>query len=140
MHPTKGIKTVSHVDDFLCSGPQRALADLRKQLKAKYVVGGDVLGLDAGEAPEGKSLGRGIRFMPRGLEWEANKKQVESLLSECGLESGNCADTPGVKNELEEEREPMNKKPRDSDVWQQRLITYPKTVSTLRSPARSFRN
>ena len=45
-----------------------------------------------------------------GLEWEADRKQVDSLLSEYGLESGgNGVDTPGVKSDAESSEEPMSK-------------------------------
>ena len=54
----------------------------------------ETLGADVGEAPEGKFLGRLIRFTSRGLEWEADKKQVEGLVNEYGLECGNGVETP----------------------------------------------
>ena len=100
---------MSHVDDFLCSGPRKELAVLRKQLKDGYDVDGDILGADVGEAPEGKFLGRLIRFTSRGLEWEADKKQVEGLVNEYGLECGNGVEAPGVKMDIEEEGELMGK-------------------------------
>ena len=99
VHPSEGLKIVSHVDDFLCSGPQRYLVELRKMLRDTYEVDGDILELDEGQQPEGKFLGRTIRYTTKGLEWEADRKQVESLLAEYGLESGNGADTPGVKGD-----------------------------------------
>ena len=78
-------------------------------LKEKYEVDGDVLGLSEGEAAEGKFLGRIIRCTSRGLEWEADPKQVEGLLSECGLDCGHGVETPGVKVDLESEGELMSK-------------------------------
>ena len=76
--------------------------ELRKSLKEKYEVDGDVLGLGVDEAQEGKFLGRLVRYTSNGLEWEANPKQVDALLSEFGLKSGQGVDTPGVKSEAEE--------------------------------------
>ena len=86
-----------HVDDFLCAGPQANLAWMRHQLKAEYEVDGDILGWKSEEVHVGKFLGRIIRCVPGGLEWEADPKQVESLVDEFGLDHCNGADTPGVK-------------------------------------------
>ena len=69
------------------SGPLKLLKELRSQLKEKYEVDGDILGIDDFEQPEGKFLGLFVRFTTEGLDWEADPKQVESLLSEYGLES-----------------------------------------------------
>ena len=75
VHPSKGMEIVSHVFDFLCSGPPRYLVELRKMLREKYEVDGDILGFDEGEQPEGKFLGRTIRYTTKGLEWEVDRKQ-----------------------------------------------------------------
>lgn len=87
-NPLSGVKIVSHVDDFLCSGPKTSLVALRQKLKEHYEVDGDILGLDPDEAREGTFLGRLIRYTSDGLEWEADPKQVDALVSEFGPESG----------------------------------------------------
>ena len=66
---------------------------MRKQLKEKYEVDGDILGLSNGEKQEGKFLGRPVRYTASGIEWEAGSKQVDSLLSEFSFDSGNGVDT-----------------------------------------------
>ena len=86
MNRERGIRIVSHVDDFLCSGPIAQLQWLRRTLKEKYEVDGDVLGWMPGECKEGKFLGRIIRYSDRGIEVEADPKQVKGLISEYGLE------------------------------------------------------
>jgi hypothetical protein len=57
-HPDRGIKIVSHVDDFLCAGNSVDLKWLREKLKEGYEVDGDILGLGPDEKLEGKFLGR----------------------------------------------------------------------------------
>ena len=52
-HSGRGITVVSHVDDFLCSGPASQLRWLRSMLKDKYEVGGEILGYGPGECREG---------------------------------------------------------------------------------------
>ena len=114
-HPDKKLQIVSHVDDFLCAGDAADLWWLRSQLKEGYEVDGDVLGLRDGESAEGKFLGRILRYTPEGIEWEADPKQVTSLVAEFGMEDCSGVDTPGVKSEVEmkelaglvEAREPL---------------------------------
>ena len=95
-HPVRKMQIVSHVDDFLCGGDAEDLRWLRQQLKEGYDVDGDILGLRAGESADGKFLGRTIRYTEKGIEWEADPKQVASLLAEFGLESCSGVDTPGM--------------------------------------------
>ena len=79
----------------------------RSQFREGYEVDGDILGLQPGECGEGKFLGRLVRYTTRGIEWEADPKQVESLVAEFGLETCNGVDTPGVKVDAEESVESM---------------------------------
>ena len=37
---------------------------------------------------EGKHLGRTIRWIPQGFEWESNSKHVEDMVELCGLKLG----------------------------------------------------
>ena len=76
---------------------------------------GDIIGADQGEVSEGTFLGRLIRFTSAGLEWEADRKQVEGLLGEYGLDCGSGVGTPGVKAENEPEGELMGKS--DEPFW-----------------------
>ena len=48
-NPSTDVRVVSHVDDFLCSGPKERLVELRRRLKEGYEVDGDVLGLGKDE-------------------------------------------------------------------------------------------
>ena len=107
-HPVKKLKIVSHVDDFLCSGTDKDLVWLRSQLKDKYEVDGDILGCGKDECREGKFLGRLIRYTSAGIEWEADPKQVASLVAEFGLDNCKGADTPGVKSDVDGSDENMN--------------------------------
>ena len=76
---------MSHVDDFLCSGPVSQLKWLRSMPKEKYEADGDVLGFEEGEVEEGTFLGRKIRYVDGGIEMEVDPKQVAALVAEFGL-------------------------------------------------------
>ena len=47
-------------------------------------------------------LNRVIRWTQRGVEYEADPRQCEKLVSECGLEGANPVATPGVRASFEE--------------------------------------
>ena len=67
-------------------------------MKAKYelTVGGR-LGPGPNDAKEVSVLNRIIRWTARGIEYEADPRQVEKLLVEIELEGANGAATPGQK-------------------------------------------
>ena len=65
------LRVVAHVDDFLVTGPKEELEAFRAALQTECEVDGDILGLEADEAREGKFLGRVIRVQPWGIEIEA---------------------------------------------------------------------
>ena len=77
---------MSHVDDFLCAGDASDLQWLRSQLREGYKVDGDILGLGDGESAEGNFLGRILPYTSGGIEWDADPKQVTSLIAEFGME------------------------------------------------------
>ena len=72
----------SHVDDCLVTGPQEELLELGSQLKKRYEVHGDVLGLEEGEARRAKLLERTIRAREWGIEVKADGRLVKGLLEE----------------------------------------------------------
>jgi histone deacetylase 1/2 len=67
-------------------------------MKSKYelTVGGR-LGPGPSDAKEISMLNRIVRWTPRGIEYEADPRQVEKLLRDIELEGANGAVTPGVK-------------------------------------------
>ena len=85
-------------DDFAVSGPYSALNWFEPQMKSKYElkVGGR-LGPCPNDAKEISMLNRIVRWTSRGIECEADPRQVEELLREIELEGANGAITPGVK-------------------------------------------
>ena len=56
--------------------------------------------------PRKATLNREIRWGDKHIEYEADPRQVERLIAECGLEGANGMATPGVKatfRELEDD-------------------------------------
>ena len=74
------VRVVVHVDDFLCTGPEPGLANLRRCLQNKYVIKFEILGAGANEKKAGKFLGRVIKWTENGLTYKGDDKLLESLL------------------------------------------------------------
>ena len=99
-HPTRNIVCSVHGDDFTAAGPKPELdwfeATLRKSYE--FTVGGR-LGPGPTDDKETIVLGRVIRWTDDGIEYEADPRQVEALISELQLvgEAVKGVLTPGVK-------------------------------------------
>ena len=108
-HPGRMIYTSVHGDDFTSTGPKSALDWFEETVKAEYEISvGPRLGPGKDDDKEGRSLNRVIRWTDEGLEYEADPRQVERLIAECGLEGANVVATPSVKasfKELESDQE-----------------------------------
>ena len=98
MHPSRQLVCSVHGDDFTVAGPCSGLNWFESAMKAKYelTVGGR-LGPGPNDAKEVSVLNRIIRWTAKGIEYEADPRQVEKLLVEIELEGANGAATPGQK-------------------------------------------
>ena len=108
-HAEKGIVASVHGDDFTSSGPASSLDWLEKSIADRYGVTIEPrLGPGPADAKEGRVLNRIIRWCEDRIEYEADPRQVERLVAECGLEGAKGMATPGVKvgfSELESDEE-----------------------------------
>ena len=55
------------------------------------------IGPGSDDAKEGVVLNRVIRWTDEGLEYEADPRQAEKLVAECGLTGSNTMATPGLR-------------------------------------------
>ena len=108
-HAAQQIVTSVHGDDFTSSGPADALDWLEHSISEHYEVTiGPRLGPGKKDAKEVRVLNRIIRWCEDRIEYEADPRQVERLISECGLDGANGVATPGVRptfKKLEEDTE-----------------------------------
>ena len=106
-HPARGIVLSVHGDDFTASGPKPQLDWLEESVAKEYEITiGPRLGPGELDAKEGRALNRVIRWCVGHIEYEADPRQVERLIAECGLEGANSVVVPSVKatfKELEED-------------------------------------
>ena len=63
---------------------------------------GPRLGPGPKDAKEGRAFNRVIRWIPAGLEYEADPRQAEKLIAECGMENSQPVATPGVRPTAQE--------------------------------------
>ena len=91
-HPQRKIVTSAHGDDFTSSGPADSLDWMERVIGENYEV--DIqprIGPGPNDAKEARVLNRVIRWCEDRIEYEADPRQIERLVAECGLGGGRSA-------------------------------------------------
>ena len=102
-HPTREIVMSVHGDDFTYAGGKSDLDWFESSMEELYELTKQPrIGPGAHDAKEAIVLNRVIRWTERGVEYEADPRQCEKLVAECGLEGANPVATPGVRASFEE--------------------------------------
>ncbi len=106
-HEKRHITCSVHGDDFTSSGPATSLDWFEQAVSAEYETSiGPRLGPGKHDEKEGRALNRVIRWCSGHIEYEADPRQAEKLIAECGLTGAKAVATPGVKatfHELEQD-------------------------------------
>jgi len=92
-HPVRDIELAIHVDDMLCSGNVEDLEWFARTCAEKYEVKNKII-QRVGE--ELTYLGRTIRRVAGGIEWEADGRHLEVLKAEWGMTECSTVNTPIV--------------------------------------------
>ena len=101
-HEARGIACSVHGDDFTSSGPADALDWLEGAIGEEYEIAiAPRMGPGPGDAKEGRVLNRVVTWHENHIEYEADPRQVERLIDECGLTGANVPGTPGAKPQLQ---------------------------------------
>ena len=85
-HPSTGVALVLHVDDFLVSGEEQALQDLKDKVQAVHELTATSIGW--GEAGSG---------------FEGNEKHVQELLRCTGMETGLHVNSPMTAEDFKDD-------------------------------------
>ena len=102
-HAARGIACSVHDDDFTSSGPADALDWLEGAIGEEYGIAiAPRMGPGPGDAKEGRVLNRVVTWHENHIEYEADPRQVERLIGECGLTGANVIGTPGAKLSFKE--------------------------------------
>ena len=97
-HPQRDIRTSVHGDDFTSQGPCDELDWLEASIAEHYEVTiGPRLGPGGNDAKEGRALNRIVRWCGDHVEYEADPRQAERLITELGLQGSQPMVTPGVR-------------------------------------------
>ena len=80
VQPKTGMVIVARVDDFLVLGQEVQLRSLLRDLGREFECTGQVLGYGSNCARELKLLGRTLRLLSHGVEWEGDSKHVQAYL------------------------------------------------------------
>jgi len=97
-HPTRELTCSCHGDDFTTTGPKEELDWFESTLATFYdITTQPRIGPGPEDAKEARVLNRIVRFTEQGIELEADPRQVEKLVEECGLTGANTVVTPGMR-------------------------------------------
>lgn len=104
VHPARDVRMVTHVDDFLVCATREQLGWLSEQLARRWDLKKHILGPDAGEERCVEFLGRRIRWLHWGLQYEPDPKHVEELLRHNSMKGCSEVSTPAVAGDKEVEQ------------------------------------
>ena len=93
-HRTRDLSVTVHGDDFTTTGPESELIWLRSAMEQKYEIKSNILGPEPQHAQEMKILGRILRWIDQGIEFEADKRHVEAVLEDLDLNDCRPVSTP----------------------------------------------
>ena len=112
-HPSRTLVSTVHGDDFTTVGDKSDLDWFESELAKHYELTTQPrIGPGSDDAKEGIILNRVVRWTSEGLEYEADPRQAEKLIQECGLRDSNTMATPGLRASFEETENdtPLDKK------------------------------
>ena len=102
-HPDRELIVTVHGDDFTSAGACTEIDWFEESMKEFYELTTQPrLGPGPDDAKEAIVLNRVVRWTDDGIEYEADPRQVEKLIIECGLQGTNSVATPGVRASFEE--------------------------------------
>ena len=102
-HQAKDICCSVHGDDFTSSGACQVLDWMEAEIAKHYEITAQPrMGPGPNDAKEGRSLNRVVRWLDGKIEYDADPRQSERLIAECGLEGAKGMAPPGVKVGLAE--------------------------------------
>ena len=96
------VAVMVHGDDYLCTGSETALKELKAQLGKSFEIKSSIMGEASHLDKEGKILNRIIRCTTEGWEMEADQRHGEILVKELGLDECKGLSTPGVDEPMQE--------------------------------------
>ena len=101
-HADRRLVASVHGDDFTICGPKKQFDCMKSEMQKKYeLTESGSLGPSKDDDKEVKILNRIARWTDGGVEYEADPRQVERLVSDLGLEDAKRVGTPGVKQTFE---------------------------------------
>ena len=98
-HAGRRIKAVVRGDNLLCEAQLERLRWLQSELCKAFTIKSKILGPDEGCVSEVKLLNRQIRWEKEGISWEADRRHVDVLFEQIGMDRSKTGSvcTPFVK-------------------------------------------
>ena len=87
-----------HGDDFIFTGSRREISWLKAKFEKEYSCKSEVIGRQKGMQHSARFLNRVISFTSKGIEWEADQRLVEGIISGMGVQDCAPSSSPGTKS------------------------------------------
>ena len=100
-HPRLNITCTVHGDDFTSCGPETAIEWFKAKISGRYESKHDVLGPGAKHQKSIRVLNRVLSWTPQGIEYEADQRHADIIVSELGLKEAKPVSTPGCKEDVD---------------------------------------
>ena len=113
-HPSRNVDIVIHVDDMFCCGDGEGLRWFRTSCQEKFEVTFKILEKIGDEI---NYLGRTIRKVYDGFEWEGDKKHIKILTEEWGMEGCKPVGTPLETSSAQPAGEREKMSPQNSTLY-----------------------
>ena len=98
-HPTRGIHTLVHGDDFVSTADGDELLWLDNTLKGKFEISTDIIGPENDDKKQLKVLNRIITYEDYGITYEPDPRHAELVIKQLGLEKANAVTSPSTKDD-----------------------------------------
>ena len=97
-HKGKDIPAYVHGDDYAVTGTRREMKALEKEIKKTFDIKAEYLGPREYDMKEVRLLNRVIRYTDKGIEYEADPRHQEIIISELGLTGAKSLSSPGTRD------------------------------------------
>ena len=106
LHKSRNIMLTCHGDDFLMVAPHEELLWLIEKMKENFELKAQMLGPEKGSTKEIRILNRLIRWTGQGIEYEADQRHSQKIVSDLRLKDAKTVATPcSEEPEMKEDKE-----------------------------------
>ena len=94
-HKETRISGLTHGDDFVLTGPTKKLVEFERKMTSVYTIKAKIISY--GSPKIIKTLNRRLHWRTRGIVYQHDRRHVDVLVKDLGLEHGNSVQKPATR-------------------------------------------